>query len=56
MNAALSNDIVLIDYKVLFNIYIKYDLPTFSCDSHPPTSNSTNLTVFIFVNVFENGH
>jgi len=52
-----SNDIVLNENKVLFNIKIKNDLPTFSRDSHPPFSSSTNmhLKMFIFVNVFENG-
>ena len=55
--ATRSNDILLSENKVLFNIEIKYDLPTFSRDSRPPNSISTNmhLTMFIFVNVFESG-
>jgi hypothetical protein len=53
-----SNDIVLSENKVLFNMQMKYDLPTFSRDSHPPASSATNihLTMFIFVNVFGSDH
>lgn len=46
---------MLSENKVLYNIKIKYDLPTFSRDSDPPNSSSTNMnfTMFIFVKVFE---
>jgi hypothetical protein len=56
--ATCSNDILLSENKFLFNIQINYDLPTFSSDSHPPTSSVTNmhLTMSIFVNVFESGY